>query len=199
MQVFIASPQDLGPWRARLPALPAPEGRRRESFLNGRALILAAATLAGQEVDLLGIGRAEGGKPHFTAPGAPGFNLSDSGELLALAFGQGEMGVDLEAVRERRFLSRLARYALTPGELSHFSGLGDGAAQLRFFIRQWTVRECLVKVSGAGLRDLRRVEVDLGQGTAAAPGVAAGQVRCLGLCGGLPEACLSAYVPPGGT
>lgn len=99
------------------------------------------------------------GKPALTAPWARTelrFNLSDSGDLATFVFTvAGEVGVDVELVRQMPDLLKMARRYLSEEELAwvqtHPTSLQSSA-----FLRCWTCKEAVVKAQGDGLTvDLR--------------------------------------------
>jgi len=97
-------------------------------------------------------GDPDHGKP--TVAGAPGFSfsVSHSGALLAVAVVHGaQVGVDVEEVRPRRHLDRLAARVLTPAEHARWEAL-PAEARLDAFLRHWTEREAYLKAIGLGLR-----------------------------------------------
>ncbi len=94
------------------------------------------------------------GKP-FLAPELAAdlqFNLSDSGELAALAIClQQPVGIDIEQLRTPPVADGLKSYSLTPRELEHFERAAEPERSLRF-LRAWTRREAIVKAEGVGLQ-----------------------------------------------
>ena len=111
------------------------------------------------------------GKPELLLPdGAPPlfFNLSHSGELLAAAFDDAEVGVDIESL-SRRISPRLWKRMLSPEEIRSFTEefgalpqdpAGLTPALARCLLRRWTLKEALTKTTGTGLRtDFRTLTV----------------------------------------
>jgi 4'-phosphopantetheinyl transferase len=89
---------------------------------------------------------AESGKPFI--PGAPGFSISHSGEVVVLAVaGDGEIGIDIEKIREvdiddfSRDLPEIANLSLHYDE-DRIRGL---------FFDCWTRKEAVLKGCGKGL------------------------------------------------
>ena len=79
------------------------------------------------------------------------FNVSHSGELAVLAFGQDlPLGLDVEQLRPRRRLERLAAYCLAASEFALWQ---TAAAEQRLaqFTRYWTAKEAFVKATGQGI------------------------------------------------
>ena len=88
------------------------------------------------------------GKPYF--PSLPGlhFNLSHCAEAVACAVGDTSVGVDIEAVRpiERNVAQRV----LNDEELLRVDRSEEPQVE---FIRLWTLKESLLKLTGEGLTD----------------------------------------------
>ncbi|HVW47369.1 MAG TPA: 4'-phosphopantetheinyl transferase superfamily protein [Solirubrobacterales bacterium] len=95
----------------------------------------------------------ENGKPRL-AVGADrlGFNLSHSGELalVALAPGGVDVGVDVERIKERRDLVRLAARWLPEEDAGAVAVAPDDAREAVFYAA-WTRHEARVKCVGTGL------------------------------------------------
>lgn len=94
------------------------------------------------------------GKPYLAFAGndCPGihFNLSHSGEFIALAFSVvSPVGIDIETARENIHMETLVRRFFHPDEYSEFLKL-DKTAQKDFMFRRWTVREAFLKGIGTG-------------------------------------------------
>jgi len=85
-----------------------------------------------------------GGKPRLE--GAH-FNLSHSGQWVALAVGDSPVGVDVECLREGRPIERLARRYFTEEECRRAGDSQEG------FLRIWTAKESRLKYLGVGLRE----------------------------------------------
>jgi len=122
----------------------APARSRLGEF--GAGLLLAS---------VLGVRSDEGihlgpeGKPALAAPG-PHFNISHDDGLVALAVGEGSLGVDLEEVPDTYGEPQNAalRYVLSPDQLSQVEGDGDPALA---FALAWTRVESVLKADGRGL------------------------------------------------
>ena len=100
----------------------------------------------------LEIARHEGGKPYLASPASPlAFNLSHSREVALLAVSAaGEVGVDIEIVREIRNLERLARRALPTAECEALQAV-PAARRNSAFLRYWTLMEARQKAAGRGI------------------------------------------------
>jgi 4'-phosphopantetheinyl transferase len=96
---------------------------------------------------------ADGGKPHLADdPGRLSFNLSHAGRLALVAIAPGgvEVGVDVERLKERRDLPRLAARWLPPADATAIATAAPDERE-RLFHAAWTRHEARVKCTGAGL------------------------------------------------
>jgi len=125
----------------------------RRRFLAGRAL---ARSVVGS---YLGCPPAEvsfaltaSGKPYLCRRGGPDlrFNLSHSGDLVALAVGvDDEVGIDVETAAPDN-ADELVSIVLSAPELRAFDRLSS-ARRPAAFLRCWTRKEALLKAAGTGL------------------------------------------------
>lgn len=92
----------------------------------------------------------EFGKPHIK--GMPGFhyNLSHSGDWVVLAFGDAQVGVDVQKMEWSEEKQRLARRFFSPEEQEYLFRQEDGR-KLRFY-EIWTRKESWLKYLGTGIR-----------------------------------------------
>lgn len=100
----------------------------------------------------------QNGKPYIDHCPDFHFNLSHSGDYVAIAYGDMELGMDLEVVRDyrpeilKRFCSENER---------KFVECAIQADRLANFFTLWTMKECYVKYTGEGLsKDFRAFEID---------------------------------------
>ena len=160
-------------WRVELPAKEARRAARR-------ALAAILADYLGGEAAALGAG--ENGKPRLAEEhGRLSFNLSHSGglALVAIAPGGTEVGVDVERLRPRRDLVRLAKRWLPAADAAAVAS-ADEAEREEVFYAAWARHEARVKCTGAGLDGVdpgpevvaHQLEID--PGYAAAVAVAGG-------------------------
>lgn len=172
---------ELHVWRVE----PA-EDDRRAGARRALAAILAeylggAAGTAGRtEVELR---VDEDGKPRLAvAPERLSFNLSHSGDLALVAIAPGgvEVGVDLERLRPRRDLLRLAERRLPPADATAVAAASPGPEREAAFYAAWTRHEARVKCVGRGLGgpppgpDIVAFQLPIDAGYAAAAAVASG-------------------------
>lgn len=137
------------PLRAHIESFRRPEDRLRSTA----AYLLAQQMLAeaGAAPPIV-FSRTERGKP-FVA-GAPHFSLSHSGHFVACAVSDRPVGVDIEALRPLRDLTRRV---CTEEEAAFVLENGFDSAR---FLQIWTAKEAVLKCTGQGLGgDLRRLSV----------------------------------------
>jgi 4'-phosphopantetheinyl transferase len=94
------------------------------------------------------------GKPRLAeAPGRLAFNLSHSGglALIAVAPDGRPVGIDLERIRPRRDLVRLAARWLPEDDAALVAAAAEGDAREAVFYAAWTRHEARAKCTGAGL------------------------------------------------
>lgn len=120
----------------------APEGKRRSAWLAGRALLCHAVS------PLPEIRFGEQGKPGFDERHTLWFNLSHSGDDIALLLSdEGEVGCDIETLRPRPQWQQLANATFTGNE--HIEIEREAEEQrLTAFWRIWTRKEAMVKQRG---------------------------------------------------
>lgn len=141
--------------------------RRREDrarFVTCRgALRERLARYTGLPAAALRIVEGAGGKPELAGARPEAgvrFNVSHSGGLALLAFAAGApLGVDVEAIRERPALVRLADRFFSPEERDAMRAAPDRTTA---FLTLWTIKEAAIKATGEGLAGLERVSVALG-------------------------------------
>lgn len=104
--------------------------------------------------------------PHGKPSLAPGetklaFNLAHSeGQALYAICADHEIGVDIERVREFGDLLQIARQQFAPEEYDQLATTPDHA-RCELFFRYWTLKEAVVKATGAGLGQLKDFRVRL--------------------------------------
>jgi len=88
------------------------------------------------------------GKPAVAAPTeVPAFNLTHSGEAIAVAVADAEVGIDIERVRPLTHVDEVARHVFHPQELAW---LADQPELMPAFFKLWTLKEALLKAAGTG-------------------------------------------------
>jgi 4'-phosphopantetheinyl transferase len=130
----------------------APGGKCRNAWLAGRALLCHAIS------PLPEIGYGEQGKPGFDDSHALWFNLSHSGDDIALLISdEGPVGCDIEAIRPRPLWRQIARATFTLSELTVIA-LEPEAHRLETFWRIWTRKEAMVKQRGGSAWQIIRFD-----------------------------------------
>lgn len=76
------------------------------------------------------------------------FNISHSGNWVAVAFSDGEVGVDVEKIKGDR--RKIARRFFTPSEIEDMTSLKEEEQQL-YFYQLWTLKESYMKAIGNGI------------------------------------------------
>jgi 4'-phosphopantetheinyl transferase len=107
----------------------------------------------GKPPEAIALAVGEAGKPRLAAsPVALSFNLSHSGglALVAVAAGGIELGVDVELLRPRRDLVRLAARWLPAADAEAVAAASE-AEREEVFYGAWTRHEARTKCTGAGL------------------------------------------------
>ena len=95
----------------------------------------------------------EGGKPMLKDHPEIHFNLSHCKSAVACVIGDEPVGVDIERIRN--YNAQLARHTMNDKELQEIKASTDEA---RAFIRLWTKKETVLKLTGEGIRsDLKTV------------------------------------------
>jgi 4'-phosphopantetheinyl transferase len=134
---------------------------RRGGYLLCRAILrrLLAPCARVDPADLQ-FTRGPFGKPALmaggSAPTAPRFNYSHSGQNMVMAFSRlGEIGVDVESPRERPIppsrLTRMIQRFFHPDEVAWFARW-DFQRLPELFPRFWTCKEAVVKAGGEGIQ-----------------------------------------------
>lgn len=130
----------------------APQGARRTAWLAGRALLSRVCS------PLPEIIYGEQGKPAFAREQALWFNLSHSGDNIALLLSdEGEVGCDIEVIRPRPRWPSLVSAFYSTGEQAEIAAERP-EHQLAAFWRIWTRKEALVKQRGGGVWQMADID-----------------------------------------
>ena len=87
------------------------------------------------------------------------FNLSHSHGRMLIAVAQGqEVGVDLERMRDKVDVIKLAKRFYTPSEYQEIAGR-SGFDQRQQFYHYWVAKEAVLKGRGVGILSLRKCEI----------------------------------------
>lgn len=91
----------------------------------------------------------ENGKPYFeNCPYR--FNLSHSGDYAMCAVSDGDIGCDVEKVKDINM--NIARRFFFKEEIDLLESLESGTQQTEMFFRLWTLKESFMKVTGLGFK-----------------------------------------------
>ncbi|EMG9279737.1 TPA: 4'-phosphopantetheinyl transferase AcpT [Enterobacter cloacae] len=122
----------------------APQGARHRSWLAGRTLLARALSPS----PLPDIVYGEQGKPAFAKDHRLWFNLSHSGDDIALLVSdEGEVGCDIEVIRPRENWQALANAVFSVAEHAELEREAQ-EAKLPAFWGIWTRKEAIVKQRG---------------------------------------------------
>ena len=132
-------------------------GQARQASLLGWNILLLLMEKAGKETSSLTISCNEDGKPSI--PGFE-FNISHSGDIVAVAISTSEVGVDIEKEEERDYDALEKRY-LGPKETEIYQKSEDKA---HTFLTLWTKKEAFHKHVGDGIHlDMIKRDVPYGE------------------------------------
>lgn len=118
--------------------------KKRQSVGAGYLLYLLQKKLQIYETPVI----LSGGKPVFVENKDVHFNLSHSGDYVALAYGDAPLGVDIERVARADL--KIAKRFFAKEEYEHLAEREE-EEQADLFARIWTAKEAVVKASGKGL------------------------------------------------
>ncbi len=91
--------------------------------------------------------KSKNGKPYLRASGIH-FNLSHSGEYVAVALSDHDTGIDVEQIRPVNY--RIAERFFSPEEVTALNSK-SGSSKLEYFFDLWTLKESYLKMIGTGL------------------------------------------------
>ena len=104
-------------------------------------------------------GTGEYGKPFLTLRPAIHYNITHSGDYVACAITDQEVGIDIQEHRQVNFERMLER--MVPADMIAEILEADDLEQA--FFTQWVIREAYIKWTGEGLsRDLRTIDMNSG-------------------------------------
>ena len=99
-------------------------------------------------------------KPRLADAGGWDFNVSHSGDYVAVAVARRAVGIDLEKVRPVREMVSLVRRYFHPDESAAWAACDDSLREEAFFVL-WSAREAAMKCAGLGLaKGLAKTRVD---------------------------------------
>jgi 4'-phosphopantetheinyl transferase len=157
----------------------------RDRFVAGRAVLREhLGRRLGIEPGAVRFAYNEHGKPLLHprhGAGRLAFNVSHAGDLLALAFHDAPVGIDIEAEHAVAYADEIVARFFSPRERREYDAIPP-QQRPRAFLAWWTRKEAFVKALGIGLdRPLAEFDVSLAPGAPAAvlrvgdvPGASAG-------------------------
>ena len=92
------------------------------------------------------------GKPYLNGANGFCFNISHSGNMLVIAYGDEEMGVDVERIKEGNL--KVAARCFTKEELAYINGNNSPREEILVherFTKVWTMKEAYLKYKGIGI------------------------------------------------
>ena len=129
---------------------------------DGRRLAMQAlGEFTGLDKDRIIIEKNQLGKPMLVS-GEAYFNISHSFERVVCAVGNVPVGVDIEKIRpfSRGVVSRF----FSEGEACYINEAESEETSQRRFYELWTLKESYVKMTGEGVKDLRKVSFVINNG-----------------------------------
>lgn len=131
-------------------------------FLSVRELL----ALTGDQVIEPEYGYGRNGKPYFKNHSIK-FNLSHSGEYVFCGVSDGEIGVDIQEIKEAKEVS-LAKRFFSEGECTLLKRCRNEEERSRMFFSMWVRKEAYGKLTGQGIagtlkKDLWTVETVQGE------------------------------------
>lgn len=141
--------------RTRATRFIRPEDQQQYILARG-GLRLLLSSYTGLDPAAVIIQQGPEGKPGLVeqgiGPRPVRFNLSHShGRMLVGVASQRDVGVDLEQIRSKADILKLARRFYAPAELDAIA-LHDASGQRDAFYRHWVAKEAFLKFKGVGLK-----------------------------------------------
>lgn len=119
--------------------------KRKKEIIGSVLLLKRAVADMGEDENKISYGINKNGKPYFESLPYY-FNISHSGNMIICAVSDEEIGCDIE--KHRPFSPSVAGKYFSPEEIAFAEG--SPAA----FTRLWVLKESLVKLKGAGLKEI---------------------------------------------
>lgn len=121
----------------------------RARWMRSRALLrMGLAERLGMTAREVVLVAEAGGKLRAGGTGRVEFNLSHSGDFMALALGEVPVGIDIEVWQPDLPVADLAGHEFRPEEAA---AIVASAEPLRLFYQLWTAKEAVMKCTGLGL------------------------------------------------
>jgi 4'-phosphopantetheinyl transferase len=135
--------------RTRAAGIANPTVRARFEIGRGlrRKMLSEAAGLLAVEITF---SESEEGKPRSLNAAGWDFNVSHSGDYVAVAVGRGQVGVDLEQIRPVREMESIVERYFHRDEAAEWRAVAPSLREEAFFVL-WSAREASMKCVGLGL------------------------------------------------
>ena len=92
----------------------------------------------------------EDGKP-FLKDSNLYFNVSHSGSLTVIGISQFDLGIDIEIIKERKFIKKIVNKVFNDQEKEEFEKKNQDEG-LDYFTKIWTKKEAYTKLIGTGMK-----------------------------------------------
>lgn len=124
----------------------------RDSFVVSQgALRMLLSSYLGISPSLVKLGRRKKGKPYSIDDPGLYFNMSNSGEFVAIVFSRdSEVGIDIEKIRPIHDLDEMIAKNFTRREIKFITAKPE--EKISRFFRFWTIKESYLKAIGEGMR-----------------------------------------------
>jgi len=134
--------------------LKEPKGQNSKAFANFYSSCLArlvallfGAEFTSKKATQLKLSKTENGKPYFENASELKFNISHSKDMIAVAFSNNEIGIDIEKLRKCN--TKIANRYFAKAEIDYIN-CSVFNKNKRFF-EIWTKKEAFLKKSGTGI------------------------------------------------
>lgn len=117
------------------------------SIVAGYLLMEAFKDVYGTNVSDIHIEKGKYGKPYIKAYPEFKYNISHSGEYVAIAYGREEVGIDIECIREKDL--KIAKRCFHEDEYAYI--IQSEFEQNERFFEIWTMKEAYLKYTGQGI------------------------------------------------
>ena len=98
-------------------------------------------------------------RPHFEKANLPDFNISHSGDYIAVAVcSEGKIGIDIEQHRPRKQFLNIAKQFFSEQEIAWMNQQKDN---LSAFWQLWTLRESALKLYAKGVWQMKELQIDM--------------------------------------
>jgi 4'-phosphopantetheinyl transferase len=133
--------------------------KNMEHMIGEKILEMALKKEYGRDLRFEPRAKGEHGKPFFTLQPGIYYNISHSGDYVACALANQQVGLDIQQHKEAPY-QKILRRMVPEAEMDAILSAPD---LKQVFFDQWVLREAYIKWTGEGLaRDLRTIWMDEG-------------------------------------